>query len=127
MIFVTPSRLKEGVVHRGEIRLSGTPDPLEIDDKRFFTFKVRPPLKVLLLSDRKLDAEFVADALEPESSSAPSSFVVERGFASEFSTRYKNRLETYSCVFLLNVKNSTKPSGERSTAMSVKGAALWSG
>jgi hypothetical protein len=102
--FVTSSRLKEDVVHRGEIRLSGTPDPLEMNDKRFFTFKVRPPLKVLLLSDRKLDAEFVADALEPESSSAPSSFVVERGFASEFSARYKNRLETYSCVFLLNVK-----------------------
>jgi hypothetical protein len=104
VIFVTPSRLKDGVVHRGEIRLSGAPDPLEIDDKRFFTFTVRPPLKVLILSDRKEDAEFVADALEPESPAAPSSFLVEKGWASEFSSRFKSRLETYSCVFLLNVK-----------------------
>jgi len=102
--FLTPSRLKEGVVHRGEIRLTGAPDPLEIDDKRFFTFKVRPPLKVLILSDRRFDAEFVADALEPESTSAPGSFLVEKGLASEFSSRYKSRLDTYSCVFLLNVK-----------------------
>jgi Aerotolerance regulator N-terminal len=102
--FVTPSRLELGVVHRGEVRLSGAPDPLEIDDKRFFTFKVRPPLKVLILSDRPFDAEFVADALEPELSAAPSSFLVEKGLASDFSSRYKSRLDTYSCVFLLNVK-----------------------
>ena len=45
-------RLKDGELHRGEIVLSGTPDPLEFDDKRYFTFKVRPPLKVLVISDR---------------------------------------------------------------------------
>ena len=46
--FTTPPRLPEGEVHRGELQLSGTPDPLEFNDKRFFTFKVRPALKVLL-------------------------------------------------------------------------------
>jgi hypothetical protein len=102
--FVTPSRLKEGVVHRGEIRLTGAPDPLEIDDKRFFTFKVRPPLKVLVLSDNTNDAEHVTDALEPEATSAPSSFQVEKGSATQISSRFKNRLDTYACIFLLNVK-----------------------
>ena len=64
--FLTPPRLSEGEIHRGELKLSGTPDPLEFNDSRFFTFKVRPPLKVLLISDLTLDAEFVAAALAPD-------------------------------------------------------------
>ena len=66
MSFTTPPRLQEGELHRGELKLSGAPDPLEFDDKRYFTFKVRPPLKVLLISDQAIDAEFVAAALDPD-------------------------------------------------------------
>ncbi|MGZ3380843.1 MAG: BatA domain-containing protein, partial [Isosphaeraceae bacterium] len=47
--FATPTRLPEGEVHRGELRLGGTPDPLEFNDKRYITFKVRPAYKVLLI------------------------------------------------------------------------------
>ena len=65
--FLTPPRLSEGEIHRGELKLSGTPDPLEFNDSRFFTFKVRPPLKVLLISDLAVDAEFVAAALDSRS------------------------------------------------------------
>src|SRR5262249_54677163 len=64
--FPPPPRLKEGVLHRGQVVLSGTPDPLADDDKRFFCFKVQPPLKVLVIADYPIDAEFVAYAIDPD-------------------------------------------------------------
>ena len=77
--FATPTRLPEGEVHRGELRLGGTPDPLEFNDKRYFTFKVRPAYKVLLISDQPGDADFVAFALDPDPSpSASSGFQIDR-------------------------------------------------
>src|SRR5262249_10699419 len=53
--FPAPANLKEGELHRGEIALRGAPDPFEDDDRRFFTFKVRPPMRVLIVSDRPGD------------------------------------------------------------------------
>ena len=101
--FTTPPRLAEGVVHRGKVKLSGAPDPFERDDERFFVFKVRPPLKVLLLSDVRYEAEFVGAALDPEAPGGGRAYLVERGLSSEFG-RYKKDLQTFACVFLLNVK-----------------------
>ncbi len=76
--FPTPPKLKEGELHRGEIVLTGSPDPLEDDDKRYFTFKVRPPLKVLIIADRDADSEFVAAALDYDTSpSSPKSYLVK--------------------------------------------------
>ncbi len=95
--FPAPPTLKEGELHRGEIVLKGAPDPFEDDDRRYFTFKVRPPLKVLLVSDRPIDAEFVADALDPET------FRVDRNRTDEFQARDRDSLAAYSCIFLLNV------------------------
>ena len=46
--FITPPRLRGRRGARGKVKLSGTPDPFESDDERYFTFKVRPPLKVLV-------------------------------------------------------------------------------
>ena len=103
--FPTPPRLKEGELHRGEIVLSGTPDPLEDDDRRYFSFKVRPPLKVLVVYDRQEDAEFVIAAIDPDPSpTSPRSNIVERVRASEFGRPEREKLENYACVFLLNVK-----------------------
>lgn len=62
VVFTTSPRLQDGEVHAGKIKLSGTPDPFERDDERYFVFKVRPPLKVLLVSDVAYDAEFVGAA-----------------------------------------------------------------
>ena len=77
--FATPTRLPEGEMHRGELRLGGTPDSLEFNDKRDFTFKVRPAYKVLLISDQTVDADFVALALDPEPSpSSPSGLQIDR-------------------------------------------------
>ncbi|MBX6316587.1 MAG: BatA domain-containing protein, partial [Isosphaeraceae bacterium] len=51
--------------HQGEIRLGGEPDPLERDDRRYFTLDVQPALKVLLVADQDREARFVHNALEP--------------------------------------------------------------
>jgi hypothetical protein len=100
--FSTPPRL-DGELHRGLIKLSGQPDPLEDDDLRYITFKVRPPLDVLLVSDQSYDAEFVAAALDPgPSSSNPRSIRVEKVLARNLS-RVRETLKNYACVFLLNV------------------------
>jgi hypothetical protein len=99
----TPRLVGEGEVHSGKVKLSGAPDPFERDDERYFVFKVRPPLKVLLLSDVRYEAEFVLAALDPEGPGSGRSYLVEPGLSSEFG-RYKKDLQTFACVFLLNVR-----------------------
>jgi len=101
--FITPPQVQEGELHRGEVKLSGGPDPLEDDDQRFFTFKIRPPLKVLALYDAAYDAEFLANALDPDSSAVARPIMVERRKAAELSARFRDSLHNYACVFLLNV------------------------
>lgn len=51
-------------VQRGYVRLSN-PDPLGIDDVRYFAFGVRPVPQVLLVSDRPVDAWLFRNALQP--------------------------------------------------------------
>jgi hypothetical protein len=102
--FLTPPRLQDGEIHQGELKLSGTPDPLEFNDRRYFTFKVRPALKVLLIADLNLDADFVAAALDPDPSpTAPRTFDIKRVRPAEFVGKYRESLKDFSAVFLLNV------------------------
>ncbi len=102
--FPTPASLKEGELHRGEIALSGTPDHYKEDDRRYFTLRILPPMKVLIITDRREDGNFVAAALDPEvGAGAPKSFLVERNATTEFQNRDKGVLSAYSCIFLLNV------------------------
>lgn len=102
--FPAPARLEGGDLHQGELRLSGTPDPLEFNDRRYFTFKVRPALKVLLISDLNIDADYVAAALDPDGAGAASrTFDLKRVRPSEFAARYRDTLKTFAAVFLLNV------------------------
>jgi hypothetical protein len=100
--FMTSPRLQDGEIHVGKVKLSGTPDPFEKDDERYFVFKVRPPLKVLLISDLRYEAEFVAAALDPETPGSARSYLVDKVLTARFATK-KNDLKSYSCVFLLNV------------------------
>ncbi|MGO8903452.1 MAG: BatA domain-containing protein [Isosphaeraceae bacterium] len=103
--FATPTRLPEGEMHRGELRLGGTPDPLEFNDNRYFTFKVRPAYKVLLISDQPGDADFVAFALDPDPSpSASSGFQIDRVRPKELPAQYRDTLKDYAAVFVLNVE-----------------------
>ena len=102
--FLTPSRLSEGELHRGELRLGGSPDPLEFNDRRFFTFKVRPALKVLLIADQAIDADFVAAALDPDPSpSAPRSFEIKRVRPAELLAQHRDTIQNFATIFLLNV------------------------
>ena len=103
--FATPPRLPEGELHRGELRLGGTPDPLEFNDKRYFTFKVRPAYKVLLIADQSIDADFVALALDPEATpSASSGFQIDRVRSKDLLAQYRDSLKDYAAVFVLNVE-----------------------
>ena len=122
--FLTPPRL-EGEFHQGEIKLSGTPDPLEFDDKRFFTFKVRPALKVLFVSDLAFDSEFVAAALDPDPPPRQPRLSGRSVRPAELVTRYRDSFSDYASVFLLNVRSSTKIPGACSTVTSAR-AAAWS-
>jgi hypothetical protein len=80
------------------------PDPLADDDKRYFSFKIQPPLKVLIIANYPIDAEFVADAIDPDPTpDSPRSCLVERNTAAEFAGRDKDSLNTYACVFLLDI------------------------
>ncbi|MDG3007317.1 BatA domain-containing protein [Paludisphaera mucosa] len=103
--FLTPAKLKEGEVHRAELRVTGAPDPLKFDDQRFLSFEVRPALKVLLVSDLNVDAEFVSVALDPDQApGAARSYQTETTRAADLATRYRESLKGYAAVFLLNVE-----------------------
>lgn len=51
--------------HHGRIQLTGN-DPLAIDDVRYFTVTVRPPAKILIVSDDPPAAEHVARIINAE-------------------------------------------------------------
>ena len=65
---------------------------------------MRPPLKVLLLSDVKYEAEFVGAALDPDAPGGGRAYVVDRELFRDFGRKKKDLL-TYACVFLLNVRS----------------------
>ena len=50
--------------HQGVVRLS-PPDPLAVDNERFFTVEVRPAGKVLVAASRQEDATLLAEMLAP--------------------------------------------------------------
>jgi hypothetical protein len=103
VVFATSPRLQDGEVHVGKVKISGTPDPFETDDERFFVFKVRPPLKVLLLYDDPFEAEFVAAALDPDTPGSPRSYLVQREPMSKFGA-IRSDFKLYACIFVLNVR-----------------------
>ncbi len=101
--FLSP-KLGAGL-HQGEIRLGGEPDPLEADDRRFFTLEVEPPLRVLVVADQAIDGDFVVEALDPAvlRTSGNRPFPVERIASSQLGGSLNAPLESYSAIFLLNV------------------------
>ena len=51
-------------LHQGYVKLASV-DPLEVDNVRYFTVKVRPQAKVLLLGEEQHDTLFLHEALSP--------------------------------------------------------------
>jgi len=100
--FETPPKFSQGFLHRAEFRLTGEPDPLPMDDRRYLTFRVRPPLKVLLVADSNLDSEFVAAALDPDPNSPTRPVRVERVRTRDLTRDHPAGLTDYAAVFLLN-------------------------
>ncbi|HMB07657.1 MAG TPA: BatA domain-containing protein [Isosphaeraceae bacterium] len=126
--FLTPKLGPAAPLHQGEVKISGTPDPLAFDDIRYFSFKVQPARRVLIASDLAIDAEFVADALDPSPESlppgAPRPFHVERIKAAEFATKARDRLKDLTCVVLNNVKELSDPDWGRLSAYVHEGGGL---
>lgn len=101
--FATP-RLEPGL-HRGEVRLSGEPDPLDVDDRRYFTLDVQPPLRVLVVADEPADATFVTEALDPVAlrATGPRPYPVDRITGAQLGGGPSRPLREYAGVFLLNL------------------------
>lgn len=55
--------LTEGL-HQGHV-IVGAGDPMPFDDQRFFTFRVHPPVRTLLVADDPADTIHWSNALEP--------------------------------------------------------------
>ena len=51
-------------VHHGRVQIS-TPDGLTIDNQRYFTVEVRPPLPVLLVASASAEPKYVEQAISP--------------------------------------------------------------
>jgi hypothetical protein len=85
-------------VHQGVVELAA-PDPLQFDNKRYFTVEVRPAAKVLLVGENPDDALFVRNALAPALAKSPSRFETE--FQS-FDKLQEAPLDDYQAVLLLD-------------------------
>lgn len=100
------AKLDRGL-HRVEVRLIGEPDPMKFDDRRFVTVDVQPAMKVLVISDTKLDSEFVSLALDPSARSEgmPRPYQVDRVLTSGLDRIEARSLRSYAAIYLLNVRS----------------------
>jgi hypothetical protein len=107
--FTTPKLDPAITLHQGYVRVRGAPDPLKFDDERYFTFKVQPALKVVVVSDLAIDAEFVATALDPDPdhktlpAGTPRPFRVQSVRTPAFASRAGELLKDCASVWLLDV------------------------
>jgi hypothetical protein len=116
VIFAAPANLEQGL-HQGRIKLgTGGVDFMEFDDVRYFSFKVQPPMKVLIVADvatsQDLDAFFVRSALAPMPSigspdAVASPYKIDRETRKQFQDRNRLSTKDYAAVFLLNVDSLT--------------------
>ena len=102
---VAPKVSSSTAIHQGEVRITGTPDPLEFDDRRYFSFKVSAAIRVLIISDLPIDADFIGDALDPEidSLAAPRPIIADRIRPSQLRDKSESLGSVYRCIFLNNV------------------------
>lgn len=84
----------------GVIRLS-SPDPLTIDDTRYFSFRVSAVPRVLLVGDRDVDVTYVQNFLDPQVDrlDLPKRFHVQTVASKDFQ---RQSLANYDIVCVLN-------------------------
>jgi len=104
----TPGRFALGKLtgrfRQGEIRIEGA-DPLEADDRRYFTVAVHPRPQVLIVSDSRSDAFLWEQALSPEE--LPET---DRWFQCTYLPATKlsaTDLSKYDAVYLINISRPT--------------------
>jgi len=105
---VTP-KLESGV-HQIEVKIVGEPDPMDFDDVRYITVDVQPAIKILVISDVAIDAQFVASVLDPPGlpANVPRPFQVERVLTRQLDGAFASKsLKGYAGIFVLNVKELT--------------------
>ena len=86
--------------HQGYVHLAAS-DPLEVDNKRYFTVEVRPPSKVLLLGEKSTDSLFLREALSPSLLTDRASVRFECE-VDRFANGVKRTLSNYAAVCLLD-------------------------
>ena len=111
LLFDTP-KLTRGL-HQIEVRLAEGTDPLDFDDARLLTIRVRDPIQVLVVSDLVIDGEFIASALDPsldqlegaeEIGPVARPFRVERRLARQGDWTAPETLDPAAVVFVNNVE-----------------------
>ncbi len=107
-VFFPPFKVDPTVrLHQGYVRLSGSADPADFDDVRYFTFRVKPAVNVLIVSDQPTDGEFIADALDPDPKTLPPGtprpFHVDRILTPKFLEKAESLGRRYRVIFLNNV------------------------
>ena len=94
-------------LHQGEVKISGAADPLADDDVRYFTFNVKPPIRILVVSNQAIDAQFIVDAIDPDPATLPAGvprpYRIDKIKASAFLDQADNLSKKYRCIFLNNV------------------------
>jgi hypothetical protein len=115
-------------LHQGQVSVSGEADPVAFDDVRYFTFTLKPPANVLVVSDEPIDGQFIGDAIDPDIKAlppgAPRPFRAERILSSELADRTADQLRRYRCVFLNNVARLTETEWGRLGAYVLDGGGL---
>ncbi|MGE3817898.1 MAG: BatA domain-containing protein [Isosphaeraceae bacterium] len=105
--FTIPKVDAEPSPHQGEVRILGEPDPLAFDDVRYFSFQVKPAIRVLVVADESIDTRFIGDAIDPDPAvlgpGTPRPYRADRIKTSEFLEKSAQIANQYQCVFLNNV------------------------
>lgn len=103
--FLIPKTAVSAGLHQGEVRITDSTDSMTFDDAFWFTFKAAAPLKILVVSDLRLDANFIANALEPAGlkETDPHPYRVERRLTAKGPLPDAQGLSGYAAVFLNNV------------------------
>lgn len=115
-------------IHQGEVRLTGTSDPLVFDDIRYFTFSVKPAVNVMIVSDLEIDGEFISKAVDPTSpipgQSTVRPFQAEWVSTSKFLDKSTNLSKRFRVVYLNNVRSLNDAEWQRLSGFVQDGGGL---
>ena len=112
----------QGKLRQGEVRLTSS-DPLQFDDFQRFTLQILPPIKMLVISDLKRDAEYWINALAPRElqQQGRTSIICDWKPSSALKSI---KLNEYSAVSLVNVQTLSNDDWDAFEAFVFRGGGL---